>query len=44
MGNDVVLWEMAQICGEITIIWQTAKKYGKWLRDLGNSQNIWEMA
>ena len=24
VGNDVDLWEMAQICGEMTIIWQTA--------------------
>ena len=22
VGNDVDLWEMAQICGEMTIIWQ----------------------
>ena len=44
MGHDVDLWEMSQICGEMTIIWQTAKKCGKWLRDLGNGQNIWEMA
>ena len=26
------------------IIWQTAWKCGKLLRDLGNGQNIWEMA
>ena len=24
VGNDVELWEMSQICGEMTIIWQTA--------------------
>ena len=24
VGNDVDLWEMAQICGEMTIIGQTA--------------------
>ena len=44
MGNDVDLLENPQICGEMTIIWETASKCGKWLRDLGNSQNIWEMA
>ena len=44
MGNGVDLWEMTQICGEMTIIWLTAEKCAKWLRDLGNSQNIFELA
>ena len=30
--------------GNDWIIWQTAYKCGKWLRDLGNFQNISEMA
>ena len=29
VGNDVDLWEMSQICGEMTIILQTAYKCGK---------------
>ena len=29
VGNDVDIWEMAQICGEMTIISETAQKYGK---------------
>ena len=45
MGNDVDLWEMAQICGGNDLfIWQTAYKCGKWLGDLRNGQNNWEMA
>ena len=45
MGNDVDLWEMAQICGgNDLIIWQTDYKCGKWLGDLGNGQNNLEMA
>ena len=32
------------MCGNHFIIWQTAYKCGKWLRDLVNGQNIWEMA
>ena len=40
MGNDVDLWEMSQICVEMTVSWQTAQKCGKWLRYLGNGQNI----
>ena len=44
MWNDVDVWEMFQICGEMTIMWQTADKCGKWLRDLGNGQYILEMA
>ena len=30
--------------GNDLIVWQTSSKCGKWLRDLGNGQNIWEMA
>ena len=38
MGNG------SNIYGNDLIIWQTAYKCGKWLRDLGNGQNNWEMA
>ena len=45
VGNDVDLWEMAQICVEMTQFFDNRlKNYKKWLRDLGNGQNIWEMA
>ena len=45
VGNDVDLWEMAQIRGEMTLLFdKRLKKCGKWLIDLGNGQNIWEMA
>ena len=45
MRNDVDLCEMAQICGEMTLLFDKyLKKCGKWLGDLGNGQNIWEMA
>ena len=44
MGNDVDLWEMGQICGEMTIFWETASNCGKWLRNFENGQNIFEMA
>ena len=38
MGNDVDMW------GNDLIIWQTASKCDKWIRDFGNGQNIWEIA
>ena len=45
LGNDVDLWEMSQsMWGNDLIICQTFEKFGKWLRDLENGQNIWEMA
>ena len=37
MGNDVDLWEMAQICGEMTSL------FDKWLKN-ENDLEIWEMA
>ena len=37
MGNDVDLWKMAQLCLEMTIMWQTVKN-GE------NDFEIWEMA
>ena len=38
MGNDVDLWEMAQICGEM------AELFDKRLKNVENDFEIWEMA
>ena len=38
MGNDVDLWEMAQICGEMSSL------FDKWLKNVENDLEIWEMA
>ena len=38
MGNDVDLWEMAQICGEITSL------FDKLLNNVNNDVVIWELA
>ena len=38
VGNDVDLWEMAQICGEMTWIFDKRLKNGK------NDLEIWEKA
>ena len=38
MGNDVDLWEMAQICGEM------AELFDKRLKNVENDLEIWEMA
>ena len=38
MGNDVDLWEMAQICGEM------AKLFDKRLKNVQNDLQIWEPA
>ena len=38
MGNDVDLWEMAQICGEITSL------FDKRLNNVNNDVEIWELA
>ena len=38
LGNDVDLWEMAQICGEMTLL------YDKLLKNVKNDFEIWEMA
>ena len=38
VGNDVDLWEMAQICGEMTQL------FDKRLKNVGNDLVIWEMA
>ena len=38
LGNDVDLWEMAQICGEITYL------FDKLLKNFKNDLEIWEMA
>ena len=35
MGNDVCIWEMAQV------FWETSKLCGKWLRSVGKCSNIW---
>ena len=38
VGNDVDLWEMAQICGEMTLL------FDKQLKNVENDLEIWEMA
>ena len=38
MRNDVDLWEMSQICGEMT------KLFDKRLKNVKNDLEIWEMA
>ena len=38
MGNDVDLWEMSQICGEITEL------FDKWFKNVENDLEICEMA
>ena len=38
VGNDVDLWEMAQICGEI------AELFDKRLKNVENDLEVWEMA
>ena len=38
MGNEVYLWEMAQICVEM------AELFEKRLRNVENDLEIWEMA
>ena len=45
VGNDVIfVGNGSNMLGNDLIIWQNILKYGKWLRDLGNGLNIWEMA
>ena len=43
VGNDLDLWEMAQICGEMTLLFDKRLKnvkndlrFGKWPKYLGN--------
>ena len=38
MGNDVDLWEMTQICGEM------CELFDKRLKNVENDSEIWEMA
>ena len=38
VGNDVDLWEMAQICGEMTSL------FYKRLKNVENDLEIWKMA
>ena len=38
VGNDLDLWEMAQICGEMTEL------FDKRLKNVENDLEIWEMA
>ena len=38
MGNDLDLWEMAQIC------WEMAELFDKRLKNVENDLEIWEMA
>ena len=45
VGNDVDLsGKSSNMWGNDLIIWQTASKCGKWLRDFWNGQNNWKMA
>ena len=37
VGNDVDLWQMAQICGEMTYL------FDKLLKNVENDLEIWEM-
>ena len=37
-GNDSEVWEMAEICMEITYL------FDKWLKNVENDLEIWEMA
>ena len=37
VGNDLDLYEMAQICGEMTLL------FDKWLKNVENDLEIWEM-
>ena len=38
VGNELDLWEMAQICGEMTQL------FDKRLKNVENNSEIWEMA
>ena len=38
VGNDLDLWEMAQICGEMAYL------FDKRLKNVENDSEIWEMA
>ena len=38
LGNDVDLWEMAQICGEMTYL------FDKLLKNVESDLEIWEMS
>ena len=38
LGNDVELWEMSQICGDMTYL------FDKLLKNVKNVLEIWEMA
>ena len=45
LGNDVDLWEMAQLLKNLENdleIWKMAKIFGKWLRCMGHGLSIWE--
>ena len=38
VGNDLDLWEMSQICGEMTSL------FDKRLKNVENDLEVWEMA
>ena len=38
VGNDLDLWEMAQVCGEMTLL------FDKRFKNVDNDSEIWEMA
>ena len=48
VGNDVDLWERAQICGEMTITLQMTMTitylFDKRLKNVENDLEIWEIA
>ena len=44
VGNDVDLWEMVLICGEMTELFEKRLKNVEIDRDLGNGKNICQMA
>ena len=51
LGNDLDLFEMTQICGEMASLFDKRLKnvenyseFGKFLKYLGNGLNAWDMA
>ena len=50
-GNDLDLWEMAQVCGEMIqlfdkrlINWKMTQRFFKWPKYLGNGLDTWVTA
>ena len=48
VGNDLDLWEMAQICGVINYLtnglkmWKMTQRFGKWPKCLENGLDTWD--